>query len=362
MSNNLDDFRSGLPRVIALARHNPNRREFSTNGFDPRSVVSVTDLPPYLILGDLDESRCQFSASGWRARWCTLENDTHFDVTYKVQEHRYEIGQTWRGVNGGLAVYDARLPLSLVIAQGLYHEFPVGWDSRAKDLLEGRYQLSYVGHQKGWASICSIPDGASRVIAFPVAAGGLRSVLEGLSAELDLPYPFRAYARLIVQGVNYLEGRAPAWTRDPLELSRCAIADTGFRPLIFPERGKGTDGSVAWTLLRELYVVFIDVYFAGLADMLERLRSPDSYLRYRDDPARRFDLQPVVYPLGLGDQVKSMSFRDREGSTRCFWTMQRTDGPDSVNQMKEAYEGYDLASSRITTVESISGRHLAHSL
>lgn len=358
MSKNVEDLKSRLPRIIGLGSHTPARRGFTLNGFDPKRVKCAADLPPYLILGELDETGCQFLTTGWRASWQGGEKDTHFDVTYKGDEDRYEITQTWCGVHGGLTTYRAVHPLAQIIGLALYQQFPEGWDGKAKESLEGCYQLSYVRSRPGWPSVCHIPDGAFRVISFPVAAHDLKPVFECLSeaASMSLPFPFHAYARLIVQRVSYFEGHAPDWETTPLRLVESAIEDTGFPPLSMPQRTKEADGSAASTLEREVYVVFIAVPFAGLTDMLYGLRDPGGHMRYRDDPTRRFDLRPAVFPMGFAENMGVVAFWDGKRATRCAWVFRREEDGDISGQVQAAQQGPEVASSQIATVESISSQ------
>jgi hypothetical protein len=85
--------------------------------------------------------------------------------------------------------------------------------------------------------------------------------------------------------------------------------------------------TAAWTLRRRIYVVFVKVPFAGLTEMLERLRSPEGPIRYRTDRDLTFDLQPVVFPQGFELQVKSIALWDRGRTTRCVWLLQSDSDP-----------------------------------
>jgi hypothetical protein len=299
-----------LPSAIGLARHAPNRRAFSTNSFNPSNVRSVSDLPPYLILGELDRAACQFSNAGWNARWQGCEDNTHFDVRYKAMESRFEIQQTWQGYDGGFSTSSASIPLSNLIGEALYAEFPSSWDDKAKEILQNRYQLAYMEHPKRAFSICYMPDGAFRMIALPIGIRNLRHVSDCLyhASTLGLPFSFNAYTCPLIQVVNYVEGQAPDWTSSPEIVFNSSVNDTGLIPRGLPVRENAEDGTAAWTLRREFYVIFIDVPFAGLTQMLELLRRPDGPLRYRTDPDLTFDLQPVVFPHLVDLQAKSTSF------------------------------------------------------
>ncbi len=47
---------AALPPVIRLFRYQPARRVFDITAFDPARVGAAADLPPYLVLGALDEA------------------------------------------------------------------------------------------------------------------------------------------------------------------------------------------------------------------------------------------------------------------------------------------------------------------
>jgi hypothetical protein len=269
--------------------------------------------------------------------------------------------QIWKGVHGDFGIYSASIPLPRLIGEALYLEFPRGWDSKAKEILQDEYQLTYVKLQRGMFSICCIPDGAFRVIALPVGARNLRAVFEWLtraSETFNLPFPFDAYARPVFQAVNYLEGRAPEWTTNSAAVFDRSIADTGFIPLGSLVREKGSDGTAAWTLRREVYVVLINVPFGGMTEMLERLRSAEGAIRYRADRDLSFDLQPVVFPQGLDLQTKSIAVWDRARTTRSFWLLQSDSDPKSVAKQPNIQHSKEEASQLIRRVEEISVQQL----
>ena len=64
------------PLSIHLLRYLPQRRGFNWRALDPAAIRSAGDLPPYLILGELDEASFKRSDEGWSARWQGTEPDT----------------------------------------------------------------------------------------------------------------------------------------------------------------------------------------------------------------------------------------------------------------------------------------------
>ena len=148
---------SGLPHSIPLFRYAPMRGAFSWRAWNPAAVRFAADLPSYLILGDLDRSTFERSASGWSARWQGTERDTYFDVAYCATTEHYEVRQTWRGVDGGFAFYQARVPLDKVIGQGLNLEFPREWDVRPRRTSNPRIRFPSSTKSAGIAAFSASP-------------------------------------------------------------------------------------------------------------------------------------------------------------------------------------------------------------
>jgi hypothetical protein len=309
---------SGYPRRIPIARALPIRRHFSLTDWDPRNVHVPADLPPYLILGTLDETTFQCTSVGWSARWLGVEPGTWFHVAWSAAAAHYEIHQSWQGIEGPCGEYDARLGLDKIIGLMLYHRFPKAWDKVALDRIGGRYQLTYIPQQPLSPWLVGIPDGALRDIVFPVPVTTLRRYGRALRRLLDawaLPYPVTVEARLLYNAVNYVEGKAPDWTRDPTVLFNHSLEEMGAPLRGVPVREVAASGSAAWTIRRELYYLFIGVPFAGLTDLLGRLRGEEGPIRSVDDPQLRFELRPFIVPAGFECHAREFSVSDAEDTT-----------------------------------------------
>lgn len=76
-----------LPASIQLFRYHPTRRAFAFDALDPARVTKAKDLPPYLVLGPLDESSFRASAAGWSASWRGAKRDTFLQIDY-CQKHQ----------------------------------------------------------------------------------------------------------------------------------------------------------------------------------------------------------------------------------------------------------------------------------
>ena len=326
-----------LPRTIWLVKHCPDRNDVRLAAFNPAQVSSVDDLPEYLILGSVDPSRCEFSDTGWYGRWQGLESGTHFEIKFCAVQERYEIRQTWCGVDGGLSWHPSRLPLSTLIPQTLYMSFPRGWDREAKKTLEDTYQLTYLEQPESLYSFCGVPDGAFRTIAFPVNIKHLRGVrkgLEDLAKTRNPPYPFSAEAKLVFQAVNYIEGKAPEWSRIDGTVFRHSLTDTGMVPHGLPVREVASDGSAAWTLRRDLYYLFVCLPFAGLNHFLELLASPRGPVRKQTDEPLRGELQPIILPAGIETQVERIALSDRGKTIRTTLVFDNPDKTQAIEASK----------------------------
>lgn len=358
MTHSLLDRQTELPRSVPLFRYAPERVRFSWRDWDPSIVRSSADLPQYLILGDLDTSTFERSASGWSARWQGTEHDTHFEVTYKADASRWEIRQTWCGLDGGFSIFPARMPLDKVIAQALYTQFPHNWDAAAKSQLESTYQVTVVEQPEKAFTVCGIPDGAFRTIVFPIAVRNLRPMRQWIQDIIDespLTYPLTVDAKLVFQALNYLEGKAPKWTTQEAVAFNQSVIETGLAPKGFPVREVADDKSVAWTLRREIYFLFIGLPFAGLTDFLSRMATASGPIRTVSDPDFRFELRPIVIPAAFELQTESLALWDKARTTRSFLQFASSGQDKTVPTVEQVIDAERIAPATLATIESISG-------
>lgn len=320
------EIQDTLPNYIQLFQYVPNRR--SREGCNAAAVRHPGDLPPYLFLGILDETTFRISSAGWSARWQGKENDTYLDATFKADEMRYEFHQVWQGVDGGFGFCSSSgPPEEAVMKCPFYVQFPPSWESAAKTQLERKYQLTYVEESKRVVRSFFIPDGFFCTIAAPVAVSDMRKtkhLLEEIIARSPLSYPVSMAARRIVQVVNYPEGKAPAWTTEPMTVFNQSLLEAGLLPWELPVRETAKDGSAAWTLRREIYFLFINLPFAGITDLLGRIAHESGPVRTLAGPQLRFEWWPIVMHAGLEVQVESISCFDRDRTTRCFLSFVRS--------------------------------------
>ena len=357
MSSSLMDLQGELPRSIPLLRHIPNRENFSWREWDPAAVGVAFELPPYLILGELDPASFIRSANGWSARWQGTEDETYFEVSFETGSH-WEIRQFWCGLDGGFARYPARIPLNELIGQALYLQFPKNWHDSSKLQLETAYQITVVEAPESAYTFCGIPDGAFRTILFPIAVRNLsfaRDWLMGIFGESPPTYPVTVEAKLILQAVNYIEGQAPEWTMQPVTTFNQSLIETGLAPLGFPVR-ESASASAAWTLRRDVYFLFIGLPFAGLTDMLQRLATENGPIRTAFDPDLRFELRPMVMPSGLEVQMETVAIWDTPRTTRSLmkFSPSHANPADVAPTVPDVIESYRSATATLKSAEAIS--------
>jgi hypothetical protein len=271
-------------------------------------------------MGGLDAASFVLGPDGWQATWrVPAEVDSWLRVEFAASANIYTLLQSWNGINGGLSQCSAKTPLDHALAQGLYQKFPRSWDDAAKARLETKYQLNYIPQVADAYAFVGIPDGAFRTIAFIATAKNLRPIcawVRGALAASSPAYPMSVEAQLVVQVVNYVEGRAPDWTSNAPRCFHQALLDTGLAPLTMPVREESSDGSAAWTVRRLTYVVFVNVPFTGLEAFLGSIEAINGFVRPTTAPQLRAEFRPVIFPQGLETQVPSLSTWDPERTIR----------------------------------------------
>lgn len=310
---------AGLAPTVPVYRYVPERVRFRWREWDPALVQSPQDLPPYLILGGLDAASFSRSADGWSARWQGLDSDSHLGVAYRRDVGLWEVRQTWRGLEGGVAVCPASRPLEEVIACVLNATFPRNWASAARQHLEAAYHITYIEQPNHVSYVFGIPDGALRTIAFPIPPHALRQAGQWLHDSIggsNLTYPVVAEARPAVQIIHYADGEAGMSETPSRPTGEPMVHEMGLFAPAEPVREVMQDGSVVWTRRRHVYCVLIGVPFAGLTDLLGRLARADGPIRSRVDTSPRFEERPWVLPAGIEIQARSMGLSDNRRTTR----------------------------------------------
>ena len=351
------NLQSELPESIPLLRYLPERVGHPWNDWDPSHVFAPCDLPPYLIFGPLDPSSFRKSLAGWSARWQGAEQDTYFDITYRADATRWEIHQSWCGLHAQPAVFPAHEALDKVIERVLQMPFPSHWDRASKASLEKDYQLTVIETRAGHWTFCGIPDGTFRTIILPVAVHNLRVLtawINDVVNEATLQYPVTVQAKLLLQTVSSVEGRAPAWTaQDDLAFQR-SVVETGLAPEGLPSRETLSDGAVARTLRRRLYFLFVEMPFAGLTDFLGRCATGHGPIRTSADAQLRFEWRPVVVPAMYELQTESLGLWDVNRTTRSLLQFITPGEESPIPTPEQALEAESGAAASLAKAEAIS--------
>ena len=317
-----------VPSINLVSVSGNGRREFSFKEFNPKQIHSAQDLPPYLVMGDLDENSFKQSGGNWSARWQGTDPESYLTIEYELARSEYTITQCWHGINGGISMYRDHIPLPVIVGQALNYEFPKEWDKIAGQEFQEKYALTYLPRTKSMPSIFGIPDGFFVTIAIPVHVAALREAIVAVSSlckDRNFTSPMYVQAYRTFQAINYIEGKAPASTSDPVNLFIPNFIETGLLPLAMPVREVAPDGSAACTVRRFTYVVCIHIPFAVLDFCLAWLTQNSTLIQSRGQTAGEspaFSMQPFVMPAGLDALGGEVSYSDAEHTTRLVWSFE----------------------------------------
>ena len=357
MSQTPMELQDTLPNYIQLLRYGPTRRRFSWGSQKAAAVRTPTDLPPYLILGNLDENTFRVSSSGWSARWQGLEDNTYFDATFKADHTRYEFHQVWQGIDGSCGFCSSEASPEEAVVRCPFLKLSPTWESALKTEIERKYHLSFVERPEEMVTPFYSPDGFFFTITFPAAVREVRQIqrlLKDIVAISPLGYPVSMAARRVVQVVNYPEGKAPAWTREPMTVFTRSLLETGLMPWSLPVRETANDGSAAWTLRRDVYFIFIDLPFAGLTDLLSRISGESGHLRTASAQPLRFEWWPILMHSGFEVQAESIALFDRAQTTRSFLSFALPDHKYFVPSFEEITSSLANSEALLKQAEEIS--------
>jgi len=361
MSKSLLELQDTLPTYIQLLRYGPPRRHFSGGSQKAAAVRTPADLPPYLVLGNLDENTFRLSSSGWSARWRGSEEETYFEANFIADQKRYEFHQIWRGMDGGFGHCSSEASPEEAVVKCPFVRLSPTWESALKTELELKYHLSFVERPEDMVTPFYSPDGFFFTIAFPAAVCEIRQIqqlLKDIVARSPLGYPVLMASRRVVQVVNYPEGKAPAWTREPMTVFNQSLLETGLMPWSLPVRETANDGSAAWTLRREVYFIFISLPFAGLTDLLSRISDESGHLRTASAQPLRFEWWPILMHSGFEVQAESIALFDRARTTRSFLSFALPDHKYFVPSFEEITSSLANSEALLKQAEEISSEVL----
>lgn len=361
LGNSMSDLDSTLVPSINLVSVTGNgRREFSFKEFNPKSVHWAQDLPPYLVMGSMDERSFIHEDGNWSARWQGTDPESYLTIEYELARSQYTITQCWHGIAGGISMYRDHIPLPAIVGQALNHEFPSEWDKRAGIDFPEKYALIYLPRMKSVPSFFGIPDGFFVTIAIPVHVSALREAIVAVSSlckDRDFTSPMYVQAHRTLQEINCIEGKADAATSSPTNLFITNFNETGLLPLAMPVREVAPDGSAVLTVRRFTYVVCIHIPFSVLDFCLSWL-SDNSLLVRRNGQASGdgpgFSMQPFIMPAGVDALGGEVSFTDSDHTTRLVWSFKDAKfHADAQNTMARPFDIL-LRERSLQVVESAS--------
>lgn len=323
--NTIDDPAFDSP--VLLAYHSPQRSGPRLREVVPSAVTAPDQLPPYLMLGVRDDSSFRADAEGWSIQWRGMEPNTAFEWRYRRSTDTNAVSQRWRGIDGGAAMYPARVPLERVIAT-LYIPFPQVWDAAAQRLHAGNFWLVYVGEPgEPMRSLVGIPDGPFRSVVVPLCpdrVGRFAADWDRRVRAANLPFPLTTHLMRLRCDAAYVHGCHGIGSEDAGSLSARCEWQTGLRPEHPAERVEVLDGRPAWEIERHLLCAVTTVPFAGLTptllmlDDVGVLTSSREPFTLRDD--RPDGAAPLVVPTALGAGVQ-LTLWPRDRSMRVRWTL-----------------------------------------
>ena len=312
---------SVLPAVIPLVRHVPSRRSFELRGFDPSNVRTAIDLPPYLVLGTLDEGSFTQRDDGWSAVFQGCEPDTRLRLAFHASRGVYELQETWRGIEGNRWTGSGTVPLDRIVGELLHLRFPAAWSIGLGAALQAISHVHSVAAPTHLPSLVGVPDGPMRTIVIPVARSSLRSVratLTGIAAQKPR-YPFTAEARLVTQVLQCDERLTADWLSAAKVLVERSVGQTGIAPLGKLECALASSGLATRALRRAVYLVCVTVPWAGLVDLLGTLSRASWLLPSRAGGTPHIDWTPLLLPAGMEQSGASVTLCSSDGSLGCEW-------------------------------------------
>lgn len=209
-----------------------------------------------------------------------------------------------------------------------------------------------------------IPDGGFKTIGVPVPIHKLadvRACLDDLACDPEFRVPMGGRLDLRFGTVNHVTGRGPEWTEDPERLYVASFEASGFLPLGLPQLEHANDGSSAWTVRRLVYLASIEVPFAGVEFVVERLAEFGLVRRHgageSAEPGVEFDA--FVAPAGIELTSQSISWMDAQGARRVFYLLNSGDEPakgDATRMMEALEQSAEDAVELIRQAVLVSGQ------
>jgi hypothetical protein len=277
------------------------------------------------MLGARDDGSFRADADGWSIAWRGLEPQTAFEWRYQRSTDTNRVSQTWRGIDGGMAMHPARAPIELVIGT-LYQPFPERWDAAAQSLHTSNFRLVYVAEPEPERSFVCFPDGSFKTIVVPLCVDRVERFAEDWVRRVrtaHLPVPLSTHLmRIRCDATDVHDCHGVGDHAGPL-VGRCE-RQTGCRPELPPQRVRVLDDRPAWQIERNLPCAVITVSFAGLTPALLMLDDAGVLTDSREPFLLRDDrpdgAAPLVLPAALANGVQ-ITLWSPDQSMRVRWTL-----------------------------------------
>jgi hypothetical protein len=311
--------------TIVLPKFLPTRRSWS--GKLPEHIGRASDLPPYLFLGELDETSIRDDKTSWQAIW-QRDAETWHRLEYDKHQHMLKSYWCWQGSSGGFSLMhslDWRMLTQLKFSAHIDT-----WEEAALEIIEGEWNVRYIKHEEGIPLMAGMPDGLMKTFCLPVSAhqlGDLVTAFESLGDNTGIDFPVTGFVRFVYSSVHYVEGKNPDWATDAQAISDLTIVSTGLPILTDIERKVAADGSAAWTVWRLIYMAFIHVPFAGVLPLIQHLANFGLIAKgpMSSEPEGpnigSIELAGAILPAGLEFQTKSIHWGDKQRSRQVYYLM-----------------------------------------
>lgn len=292
-----------LDTPVELVRHVPKRKGPSLQHVVPAEVNGPEQLPPYLMLGPIDQSSFYSDAHGWSVVWRGVDPDTELCWRHERSTGANAVSHRWLGIAGGSAEASGDVRIEHAIG-ALYMPLPRKWDELAEKMFCSRWRLGYYIVPKDARAVAYFPDGPLRNIIVPVlpeqVSGFAGPWIERVRAA-NLPFPLITLLVRLRCDTAYVQGCNGMDHEDPFPLLARCRQQTGVDAGRPAERVRIDDGRWAWEIERHLLCVVTTVSFAGLNTALQMLDEAGILTPASEPFALRDDrpdaAAPIIVPI-----------------------------------------------------------------
>lgn len=215
-------------------------------------VITETDLPPRLLIGDLVQGSYARNPSGWSVEY----RHDPFSLRIRRNGEKLEIEEFFNGTSVAFSFQPANGNQSQILQQTALASG--AWDERLSDFYTSRYNIGYVaakdaGKDVPW--IQGFPDGFFHglILPIPFQAEAFQQVVSVLAEMEAQGVPFSGTIQVETYAINYRKDRCPDTPQGP-ELLAAAILRRGFLPVGLPV-WQGKEPDTALTARQAAYIL-----------------------------------------------------------------------------------------------------------